>query len=680
MTKKIKTAKPVAAPSNQQTTTVVPSTKYSSWLRLAPLVVLLLTVVAHCTGLFNGYVNLDDELYLINNKAITSLDIDSIVKMFSFDSVYGGNYHPLVALTNAIEYSLVGLDFKLYHAVNLAFHLANTYLVFIFIKKLSQGNVAVAGVVSLLFGIHPMHVESVAWLSERKDVLYSFFYLLAIVAYLRYKETAKAKYVVLSLIVFVLSLLSKSMAVTLPVVLMAIDYYYDNGIKMREQLNKLPFFALSLAFGLLTIKTQTDQHYIGAYNFNLIEKLVISSYSAVYYIVKLFVPAELCCMIPFPKGGLPIVYYFATAGFAGILAASYFIKGKFATLIRFGLWFYLGSIFVVLQFVSVGAAVVCERYTYMPYIGLFFVLAMLGHIVNTAQTGVLVRIKPVLLPMLIFVTVAFTYLSFERNKVWYNGVTLWEDATAKQGDVADYAWFGLGNALKSEYDVTVKERFPAGMPSAVPADLQEMRVQILAAYKKCIDLNSEFPNYLVNAAAAQGEFGDKKASLAALDRAIQLKPDYEQALFNRGVTRNEVGDYAGSVSDYTSALKVNPLYIQALFNRGLSYKALGNLDAAVKDYEAVIAMDKTFNNVLTNLGNVYFAKQDFGKAIIYYEQQLAITPKDANTLRNRGVCKHGMGKRNEGCADLQQAAALGSANAAQDIKYLCGGSASQEGK
>jgi protein O-mannosyl-transferase len=667
-------AKPVAPVQQAAKVAVEVSSQNTipAWLKFAPIIVLIVTALAHFVGLGNGWVTLDDELYLINNQSIRTLSAESIAEMFKLSSSYGGNYHPLVELSNAIEFSLFGDDWQKYHILNWLLHIANTYLVFVFIKLLSKGNIAVAGAVALLFGIHPMHVESVAWLSERKDVLYSFFYLLALISYLRYKANGKMLFFVLTAVAFVLSCLSKSMAVTLPVVLMGIDYYYDEKFELKSSLKHLVFFAISLVFGLLALKTQSDQNYIGAYNFNILQKILISCYAFVYYIIKMFAPINQCVLVPFEREGLSTMYYLAPLAVAGIAFLLYKAKGLTAKVLRFGFWFYLGSIFIVLQFVSVGAAVVCERYTYMPYIGLFFALCMWCYNAISDSTHLLHGLRKMFLPLMCIIAIAFAAATHMRTQVWKDGTTLWKDGTSKQPQ-SDYSWFGLGNSLKNDYSRMLAERYPNGVPNPQPADVVEQQKEIIAAYNTCLSINNTMPNYLINSSVAKSEFGDKKGALAELDKAYSVKPQDDQVLFNRGGVRRDLGDLKGSIEDYTALINLKPQYANAYFQRAISYKTINQFDAAIADYQKVIAIDSKFNNVYTNLGNVYFAKQDMPTAIQFYNKELAVSPKDANSLRNRGVANFAMGKKQEACADLQAAASLGHGGAAEDIKHLCVG-------
>src|SRR5688572_978865 len=217
--------------------------------------ILLVTFLLFYNTLTNNFVNLDDSGYIKDNPDIKSLSAKNIAAIFS--SFYNANYHPFTTLSYAIEYNLFGLNAKPYHFVNLFLHLLNIFMVFRLIKKVS-GKVQVALIVALFFAIHPMHVESVAWISERKDLLYSFFFICGLSTYYEYTH-AKAdrnKLYVYTILLFLCSLLSKSAAITFPIMLLIFDYYFQRSWKAKVLVEKIPFFLLSLIFGVVNIFSQ----------------------------------------------------------------------------------------------------------------------------------------------------------------------------------------------------------------------------------------------------------------------------------------------------------------------------------------------------------------------------------------------------------------------------------------
>ncbi len=620
-------------PTTSTTQSTIPATTIAT-AKWWPIAILIITAIAHISGINNGFVNWDDEAYIHINNYIKTLDAASIKTMFAWKSYYGGNYHPLVALTNAVEYNIAGMDATLYHKVNFALHLINTYLVFVFIKKLTTNNTVVAAVVALFFGIHPMHVESVAWISERKDVLYTLFYLLALITYVSYTKSKSILMFIATILLFLLSLLSKSMAVTLPLVLVLIDWYKSPTFNVKQQLNKIPFFALALLFGLHAIDSQSTQNYIATYNFTVIERFFLACYTSIYYIVKLFAPINLCTLIPFPQRGLSVEHYIAPIGVIALILLV--IKsGSFKKHLLFGLGFYFATISIVLQLIPVGAAIVCERYTYVPYIGLLYIIALAAQHMYTS----IPKIKPLLLPLLGITTIAFTYLSFMRNKVWEDGETLWRDTTEKYPESADYAWFGLGNILLQK-----------GGDSAT----------VLNAFNKALELNPGAANYLLNASNAYSKFGKRKEAVALLDKSVIANPNSDMAYYNRGFIKNEMNDFTGAIPDFTKTIALNSNNVQALFLRGLAYKNTGQLAAAILDYKGVIAKDKNFTDAYLNLGNVYTVQKNFGEAIALYNLALKQKPNDTTILINRAAAYFNNVQSALACQDIATAIQYGS--------------------
>ena len=222
-------------------------------LFLAISFILIATAIAYYPCLKNGFV-WDDEGYILKNYYIKNMSVDNLKTIMTTPIM--GNYHPLVIISYAWEYFFFKLNPAPYHIVNMIIHLLNCVLVFYFIMRLSN-SIPVAFITGLLFGIHPLHVESVAWISERKDVLYAFFYVISLICYLSYLEKRPDyKYYFFALFFFLLSILSKPMAVTLPLVLFLMDYFRDRKIDYRAIIEKIPFFVLSILSGIVTLFAQ----------------------------------------------------------------------------------------------------------------------------------------------------------------------------------------------------------------------------------------------------------------------------------------------------------------------------------------------------------------------------------------------------------------------------------------
>ena len=342
-------------------------------IMLLLLGILLLTFIVFWPSLQNGFTNWDDTYYVTQNTLIKSLSFEHLKDIFTTSE--RSLYHPFTMLSFALNYQIAELNPFTYHFTNLLFHLINTFLVFYFIYLISEKQIGTALITAVLFGIHPMHVESVAWVSERKDVLFTCFFLAAASTYWHYISSGKSKTYVFALLLFLASLLSKATAVTLPLVLLLLDYYKGRKLNMQLIIEKIPFFILSIIFGLLTIKYQSQGAIGDLDDFSALERIMFASYGFVMYALKFLLPFNLSAFYPYPATeNMPILFKIAPLLAVIMLALAAFSLKK-TKVIAFGLTFYAFTVFLTLQFISVGGAVMADRYTYVPYIGLSFIIA-----------------------------------------------------------------------------------------------------------------------------------------------------------------------------------------------------------------------------------------------------------------------------------------------------------------
>ena len=310
-------------------------------LRTLPFI-LIAAFFVFSPGLTNEFVNWDDYAYIVDNPLIRSLSFANIAHLFNFKTEVVGNYHPLTVLSYAVEYKLVGLKPMLYHFDNIFIHLLNSALVCVLVWKLTKHYYS-SLIACVLFAIHPMRVESVVWAAERKDVLYTFFFLISLLFYIRYlfTERNKISIYILCILFYLFSILSKGQAVVLPLVLILIDYWYSGKIEIKKLLDKIPFFVLSVAFGLLATKAQasslTSERMI---HYELLDRIFFASYNLLAYPFKFLFPYQLACFYGYPLNSEMTVYYLtlpAVLILLGFLAYK-FIKDK---LIVFSVLFFL---------------------------------------------------------------------------------------------------------------------------------------------------------------------------------------------------------------------------------------------------------------------------------------------------------------------------------------------------
>lgn len=373
------------------------------------------------------------------------------------------------------HYNAYQLHPKPYHVVNLTFHIINTLLVFCFIWLLLNQN-WVAFITALLFAVHPMHVESVSWLSELKDLQYAMFYLMALCCYCIYIRTQKKVLYGLTLLLFLLSLLSKGMAASFPLVLLIIDYFYYAKINRKVTLNKIPFFLLAFVFGVIAILAQKHGQAIDTYDYNFFERVLFSSYGILAYLWKMILPINLICYYPYPQktdGMFPVIFYLSPLIVGLLFVIGYKLK-TWRTTLLFGGAFFLATIVLVLQILPVGSTIISDRYTYIPYIGVFYIIAS---IINPVIEGKEERYKSyrnVVILLFTFVLGWYSYLTFKRTKVWHDTITLWTDAIDKLKDdpipynnrAETYFWVG-------RYDEAIKD-----FTKAIDLDLEIGRAHV----------------------------------------------------------------------------------------------------------------------------------------------------------------------------------------------------------
>jgi protein O-mannosyl-transferase len=372
----------VASPKIEGKTSAFKTSMFENkWLTYSILAICIF--VAYFRAFNNDFVGWDDNAYVYENQDVLKQNWRRLL-----GAIYEANYHPLTMLTLGIN-ALISKKAGIFILTNVIINVLNSILVFIFIKKLTQGNLNIAFFTALIFGIHPMHVESVAWVSERKDVLYTFFFLLSCIYYLKFSLEKTKKYLSLSLLMFLLSCLSKGMAVVLPMVLILIDYWFSGEIKLKNIISKWHYFAIALLFGLIALDAQSGGNFGGLFVrisegsamnqfWSFSDKLLFAGYGFFMYIVKFFVPINLHHFYAYPYTNevKSSVFYILPVLSLLLLAGAFFSYKKNKALF-FGIVFYFVTLVLVLQIIAVGNATMAERYSYVPYIGLIFAVVYL---------------------------------------------------------------------------------------------------------------------------------------------------------------------------------------------------------------------------------------------------------------------------------------------------------------
>ena len=431
----------------------------------------------------NQFTNWDDDYYITHDPYIKSFTAHNLKVIFTED-ITKNNYHPFCMLSLAINYFFSGMNPAAYYLTNVAIHMMNSILVFMFIFQLctmlkmnEQARLWIGAICGLWFGIHPMHVESVCWIAERKDVLYAFFYIIALITYLKYIHTKARKWILVTLVLYICSCLSKPMAVVFPMSLLAIDVLLNRELKWGLVTEKTVFFAASLLFGGMAVYTQRRTGAIADFDVLTIqERIMYACYGFDMYIAKLFNPTYLSTFYPYPyrftTGYLPTIYYAAPFIAIAILAVPLYVTYRFNKslfrVVLFGLGFFAANVVFVLQFISCGAAIMADRYSYVAYIGLLFLLAYIIYMVISRFQST----KSVVVASLVLVSGVMAYLCYNRTKVWHDSETLYTDAIEKYPYRAllSYQWLGnyyldIGQLDKAMENYNVLTTLHAARPS-----------------------------------------------------------------------------------------------------------------------------------------------------------------------------------------------------------------------
>lgn len=673
---------------------------------VALFIIILISFFSYLPVFNNELLAWDDKYYIKENPLVYSINLKDI-----FSQYVMGNYHPFTILIVAIEYQLFGLNATGYHTINLLLHLMNVLLVFFTVLRLANKK-EIALVASLLFGIHPLHVESVAWAAELKDLLYTFFFLASYIFYLKFQGSHQRKYYIIALILFAVSLLSKAMAASLPVLLILTDYFMGRKINTKTLLEKAPFFLLSIVVGIVAIRAQQSAGATDVIHLSFFQRMIFACYGFITYIVQLIFPLNLSAYYPYPVTSgerIPAQYYLYPALFAGLVVAIFYSL-RVTKKIFFGIGFYAITIFLVLQLLPVGGAIIADRYSYIPSIGIFYLAGEGFYYLWNQKSKWLATI------LLFAFATFFSIKTYTRCNVWKNDLVLWNDVI-EQYQTIPLAYNNRGHTLlldsKTELALEDFNKAIELNPNYVKAYNNRGTALInmnrnddaLKDFDKAISLMPGWESIYVGRGNALKNKNMWQEALKAYNKAIELKPDYADAFYARAFLYSSQGKNSESLEDYTKAIELNNNYIEAYLNRGNLLRDMNRFDEALQDYGKVISLNPGFHLAYFNRGNLYMnrkmndlAIQEFDKAIdvkpdyvkaylnkasVYnnekkyeeairtYSKALEYKKDYAEAFYGRGLAEYYSGKKNVACSDMKQASRLGYQPASAIVAQIC---------
>ncbi|MBF0118226.1 MAG: tetratricopeptide repeat protein [Desulfobacterales bacterium] len=563
------------------------------------LSLMLLTFVIYFQVKDYDFLNYDDIFYVSENEQVKSgLNIESL--KWSFKSTLAGNWHPLTWISHLIVVELFGLDGGFHHLANLCFHILNTGLLFFILTRMT-GDIWRSFIVAALFGIHPLHVESVAWISERKDVLSTFFGFISLWCYVRYVEKPNLNRYLLIILFFIFSLMSKSMLVTLPFILILLDYWpLKRGRLFIGE--KIPFFILSVIFSIISVFAQKSSNALGSLQqYPLYGRIANALISYVSYLEKTIWPFFLNPSYPYPNQ-IPMSEIFLSGFlliFISLISLKY-IKNK--PWIAFGWLWYLGTLVPVIGLVQIGMQGMADRYTYIPIIGIFIMICWSINYIK--YKFAITTITSAIICILMITT-------WYQKQFWSNNTTYYQYILdINPNDVK--AHNNLGVALKN-------------------TGLYEKAIW---HFYEAIKLNSKHSKAYNNLGLTLFKKGKIDEAIYYYNKSLKLDPNNVNTLSNLGNALRKQKKTEEAIKHYNEALRLNPNSFLVNNNLGNALLEQGKLKEAIYHFNEALKISPSDPSAHNNLANAFFYSGKIAEAIQHYNEALKINPNYIEAKNN----------------------------------------------
>ena len=593
------------------------------------------------------FINLDDSKYVTENRHVQNgLTLNSMIWAFTTTQV--ANWHPLTWLSHMLDCQLYGLNPKGHHLTNVFLHLLNTLLLFFILQRMT-GALWRSGLVAALFALHPLHVESVAWVAERKDVLSTLFWLLTMWGYIWYVERPRLTRYLLTLFAFTLGLLMKPMLVTMPCVLLLLDYwplkrfqlsqpggdtrtttgtFEEQGAPfLRLLLEKTPFFALAAASSIVTFLVQKSGGAVSALDVYPVKiRIANGLVSYVSYIGKMVWPRGLAVFYPHTGTSLPVSHAVGAGLLLACISIAVIRAARRHPYLAVGWLWYLGTLVPVIGLVQVGAQAMADRYTYVPLIGLF---VMIAWSIPDFLAGNHYR-KIVLSMAVGTVLLALTVCSWLQVQHWKNNLTLFKHAlrvTAKNYVAHD----SLGSALAQQGKVE----------------------EAIDHYYEALKIRPNLVNLHNNLGVALLEQRRVKEAMSHYVVALRLNSDYAETYNNFGVAWFTVGEFDKAIAQYREALRLDPAYGKAHNNMGNALVEQGRFEEAILHYSKAFETKVSYPEAHNNLGVALAQQGKLHEAIGQFKEALRLKPDYTQARANLDLALSMVGKATKSSNSIQ---------------------------
>lgn len=562
------------------------------WLIIGALVIVVLTYIP----LFqNSFLNWDDNRYITQNPFIRNLSWSQVLGYFTM--FFDGHYHPLTLLSLAIDYRLGNGAEYTFQATNLILHLVNTLLVYIISERLFCKRV-ISFIVMLLFALSPIQVESVAWMSERKNLLFATFFFLALLSYLRYVEFKSIKLYFLTLVFFLLAGLSKATSITFIAVVIIVDIFTNQELfSKRSLVEKTPFILLSVFLIIIGARAQ-DIAWSQMSTLPFSERLPYASFSFVMYFIKAIVPFNLSGFYPYPDFLIIYWAFLPVALTVGLLALLLINKHKEYF---FGLAFFVVNIVVMLKLFKYpyGHYFMADRYNYIPSVGVYLLVAFCFYYLIKRFP----KYKTYAVILVFSYILVLAILTNQRVRVWNNNYSFFEDIVLKYPKT-EIAWNNLGNAKLNHGDLN----------------------GALQCFNNSLKIDSTNINSLNNIANIKAKLNDYTGAIQMFDKVIRLNPSDSMVYYNRGLSKMGIMDWEGSISDFNTVIKQHKNFADVYCNRGVAYANLKDFKHAISSFSDAIKYNPKYSIAYFNRGNCYAIGGQYSSALNDFSESIVLNP------------------------------------------------------
>jgi len=628
------------------------------------LLILIITAISYHPTLQAEFTNWDDNTHITENPSVRSLSVDNLGRIFS--ERISGVYIPLTTLSYALEFRFFGLDSFIFHLDNLLLHLGVVILVLIFLIKIGL-RLPAAMAATLIFAVHPIHVESVAWVTERKDVLYAFFYLMALCTHIHFVKTRKKLFYVMTIILGILSMLAKSMAVSLPLLLLLVDWFLDRQDYRKALLEKIPLLVLLIPIAGYTFIAKPE---LMAVSTDVTELFLIPIWIIGFYVKNFFFPVEFVpyYQLPTPVSFANPVYLWAIGKLVFILACLWHFR-RHKWIIFSAAYFFL-SIFFLIKFDDVHpVGIATDRWMYLPCLG--FCIA-LGYLFEKS----LAHIGPRLLPRAAFGFIltlglmALSFKTFQQTKVWENSFSLWSYVIEKNQNIpVAYNNRGLAYSNRGQLELAMADYNKALSldPMHVGAYVNRGAMHVeknefneaVSDYETSLKLNANFQAFY-NLGNIYRKLKKYDLALDHYTKAIEVQPRREEVYNNRGVVFLNLGEYEKAYNDFSKGMSLNPLHHESYNNRGFALSLMGKYDMAIRDFEMALKLKPDYMLVYYNRGKVYRLKGNFPQAIADLSRAIELKGNTGQIYLNRSMALAEVRQYELALKDALMARSLGS--------------------